>query len=128
MKKTEHWRTDDFELWCWRRLKRALWTTRSNQSILKEIFPGYPLLGLLLKLKLWYFGHMMWRDNSLEETLMLGKIESKRRKGWWRLSWLEGITNSMDMNLQTQVDSEGKGSLVCYSSWCCRESDLMTEQ
>ena len=97
MKKAEHWRIDAFELWCWRRLLRVPWTTRkSNQSILKEISPEYSLERLMLKLKL---GHLMWRANSLEKTLMLGKVEGKRRKGWQRMKWLDSITNSMDMNL-----------------------------
>ena len=87
-----------FELWCWRRL--FSWTARrSNQSILKEISPGCSLVGLMLKLKLQYFHHLIWRANSLEKTLMLGKIEGGRRRGWQRLRWLDGITNSMDMSL-----------------------------
>ena len=89
-----------FELWCWRRLLRVLWTARrSNQSILKEISPGYSLEGLMLKLKLQYFGPMMRRADSLEKTLMLGKIEGKRRRGQQRMRWLDGITDSMDMSL-----------------------------
>ena len=89
-----------FELWCWRRLLRVPWTARrSNQSIIKEISPGCSLVGLMLKLKLQYFGHLMWRANSLEKTLMLGKIEGRRRRGWQRMRWLDGITNSMDMGL-----------------------------
>ena len=99
-KKGEHWRSDAFELWCWRRLLRVLWTARrSNQSILKEISPEYSLEGLMLKLKLQFFGHLMWRTNSLEEILMLGKIEGRRRRGQQRIRWLDGITNSMDMGL-----------------------------
>ena len=95
----EHWRIDAFELWWWRRPLRVRWTAgRSNQSILKEINPDYSLEGLVLKLKLQYFGHLMRRANSLEKTLMLGKTEGKRRRGWQRMRWLESITNSMDMN------------------------------
>ena len=91
---------DAFELWCWRRLFKALWTARrSNQSILKEISPGCSLQGLMLKLKLQYFGHLMQRADSFEKTLMLGKIEGRRRRGWQRMRWLDGITNSMDMIL-----------------------------
>ena len=99
-KKTEHRRIDAFELWCWRRLLRVPWTARrSNQSILKEIIPGYSLEGLMLKLKLQYFGHLVWRADSFEKTLMLGKIEGRRRRGRQRMRWLDGITNSMDMDL-----------------------------
>ena len=100
LKKAEHRRIDAFELWCWRRLLRVPWTERrSNQSILKEISPGYSLEGLMLKLKLQYFGHLMWRADSLEKTLMLGKIEGEKRRGRQRMSWLDGITNSKDMSL-----------------------------
>ena len=98
IKNAEHQRNNAFELWYWRRLLRVLWTARSNQSILKEISPEYSLEGLMLKLKLQYFGHLMWRANSLEKTLMLGKLEGRRR-GWQRMSCLDGITNSMDMSL-----------------------------
>ena len=101
IKKTEHQRIDPFELWCWRRFLRVPWTERrSNQSILKEISPEYSLQRLMLKLRLQYFGHLMQRANSLEKTLMLGKIEGRRRKGWQRKRWLDGITNSMDMSLR----------------------------
>ena len=100
IKKAEHRRIDAFELWCWRRLLRVPWTARrSNQSILKEIGPGCSFEGLMLKLKLQYFGHLMQRADSLEKTLMLGKIEGTRRKGWQRMRWLEGIIHSMDMSL-----------------------------
>ena len=92
---------DAFELWCWRRLLRVSWTARtSNQSILKEISPGCSLEGLLLKLKLQYFGHLMQRTDSLEKTLMLGEIEGRRRRGWQRMRWLDGITDSMDLSLR----------------------------
>ena len=100
IKKVEHQRIDAFELWCWRRLLRVPWTARrSNQSILKEISPGCSLEGLMLKLKLQYFGHLMWRTNLLEKTLMLGKIEGRRKRGQQRMSWLDGITDSVDMGL-----------------------------
>ena len=100
IKKTECRKIDVFELWCWRRLLRVPWTARkSNQSILKEIGPGFSLEGLMLKLKLQYFGHLMQRTDSFEKTLMLWKIEGKRRRGRQRMRWLDGITNSMDMNL-----------------------------
>ena len=100
IKKAEHWRIGAFELWCWRRLLRVSWTTRrSNQSILKEISPEYSLEGLMLKLKLHYFGHLMWRTDSLEKILMLGKIEGRRRRGQQRMRWLDGIIDSMDMSL-----------------------------
>ena len=99
-KKAEHRRIDAFELWCWRRLLRVPWTARrSKQPILKEISPGYSLEGLTLKLKLQYFGHLMRRTDSLEKTLMLGKIEGRRRRGQQRMRWLDGITDSMDMSL-----------------------------
>ena len=100
VKKAEHRRIDAFELWCWRRLLRVPWTARrSNQSILKEISPGCSLEGLMLKLKLQYFGHLMRRADSFEKTLMLGKIEGRRRRGQQRMRWLDGITDSMDMSL-----------------------------
>ena len=95
-----HRRIDAFELWCWRSLLRVPWTARrSNQSILKEISPKYSLGGLMLKLKLQYFGHLMWRTDSLEKTLMVGKIDGRRRRGWQRMRWLDGITDSMDVSL-----------------------------
>ena len=111
IKKAEHQRSDAFELWCWRRLLRVPWTARrSNQSILKEVSPEYSLEGLMLKLKLQFFGHLMRRTGLFEKTLMLGKIEGKRRKGRQRMRWLASITNSMDMNLgelwETERDKE----------------------
>ena len=100
IKKAEHWRTDAFQLGCWRRLLRVPWTARrSNQSILKEINPEYSLGGLMLKLKLQYFGHLMQRADSLVKTPILGKIEGRRRRGWQRMRWLISITDSMDMSL-----------------------------
>jgi len=100
VKKAEHWRTDVFELWCWRRLLRVPWTERrSNQSILKEISPGVSFEGMMLKLKLQYFGYLMWRVDSLEKILMLGGIAGRRRRGQQRMRWLDGITDSMDVSL-----------------------------
>ena len=100
VKKAEHRRIDAFELWCWRRLLRVPWTAkRSNQSILKEISPGISWEGMMLKPKLQYFGHLMWRVDSLEKTLMLGGIGGRRRRGWQRMRWLDGITDSMDVSL-----------------------------
>ena len=100
LKKAEHQRIDTFKLWCWRRLLRVPWTARrSNQSILKEISPGCSLEEMMLKLKLQYFGHLMQRADSFEETLMLGKIEGRRRRGRQRMRWLDGITDTMDMGL-----------------------------
>ena len=114
IKQAECWKIDAFKLWCWRRLLRVTWTARRpNQSILKETNPEYSLEGLTLKLKLQYFGHLMQRANSLEKTLMLGKIEGKRRREWQRMRWLDSNTNSMDMDLNKLGDSRGQRSLVC---------------
>ena len=100
VKKAEHQRIDAFELWCWRRLLWVPWTSRrSTQSILKEISPRYSLEGLMLKLKLQYFGHLMWRTDLFEKTPMLGKIVGRKRRGWQRMKWLDGITDSMDTDL-----------------------------
>ena len=100
IKKAEHWRIDTFELWYWRRLLRVPWTARrSNQSILKEICPEYSLEGLKLKVRLQYSGHLMWRTDSFENTLMLGEIEGGRRRGWQMMKWLDGTIDSMDMSL-----------------------------
>ena len=100
IKKAECWRIEAFELWCWRRLLKVPWTARrSNQSILRKISPEYSLEGLMLKLKLQYFGHLLWRTDSLEKTLMLGKTEGGRRRGWQRMRWLDGIINWMVMSL-----------------------------
>ena len=125
IKKAEHLRIDAFELWCWRRLLRVPWTARrSNQSILKEISPEYSLEGLMLKLKLQYFGYLMRRADSLEKTLMLGKIEGKRRKGQHRMRWLDVITNSMDNGSGwTPWVGNGQGGLACCVSWGHKELD-----
>ena len=116
IKKAEHQRIDAFELWCWRRFLRVPWTARrSNQSILKEISPGCLLVGLMLKLKLQYFGHLMRRTDSFEKTLMLGKIEGRTRKAGQKMKWLDGITDSMDMSL-SKVQEIGKDGEVCCST------------
>ena len=124
VKKAEHQRIDAFELWCWRGLLRVPWTTRrSNQSILKEISPGCSLEGLMLKLKLQYFGHLMRRVNSLEKTLMLGGFGGRRRRGRQSMRWLDGITDSMHMILGDLGVGDGQGGLACCDSWGHKESD-----
>ena len=118
IKKAECWRIDAFELWCWRRLLRVPWTARrSNQSILKEISPEYSLEGLMLNLKLQYFGHLMQRTDSLEKTLMPGKIEDRRRRGQQRMRWLDGITSSMHMSLSKLQDWWWTGKPGVLKSW-----------
>ena len=130
-KKAEGQRIDAFELWCWRRLLRVPWTARrSIQPILKEIIPEYSLEGLMLKLKLQYVGHLMRRTNSLEKILILGKIEGRRRRGWQRARWLDGITDSMDMNL-SKLQSwwwTGKPSMLQSMGLQRAGHDLVTEQ
>ena len=125
MMKAEHWRIDAFELWCWRRLLRFPWTARrSNQSILKEISLEYSLEGLMLKLKLQYFGHLMWRVNTLDKTLMLGKIGGRRGddRGWD--GWMASSTQWTHGFEQTPGDGEGQQGLASCSQWCCKETQL----
>ena len=124
IKKAEQQRIDAFELWCWGRLLRVPWTARrSNQSFLKEISPAYSLEGMMLKLKVRYFGHLMQRTDSLEKTLMLGKIEGRRR-GWQRMRWLDGISTQWTWVWATPGIGDGQGSLACCSPWGHKESDM----
>ena len=128
VKKAKCRRIDAFELWCWRRLLRVPWTARrSNQSILKEISPGISLEGMMLKLKLQYFGHLIWRVDSLEKTLMLGGIEGRRKRGWQRMRWLDGIWLDVHESEWTPGVGDGQGGLACCDSWGRKESD-MTER
>ena len=130
VKKAERQRIDAFELWCWRRLLRVPWTARrSNQSILKEISPEYSLGGLMLKLKLQYFGHLIWRTDSLDKTLMLGKIEGRRRRGRQRMRCLDGWHHWLDGHefAQTPRVGDGQGSLACCSPWGRRVGQDWTE-
>ena len=125
IKQAEHWKFVALELWCWRKFLWVPWTPRrSNWSILKEISPEYSLEGLILRLKLQYFGHLVWRTDSFEKTLMLGKIEGGRRRGRQRMRCLDGITDGMDTNFSRLWELVmGQGSLMCYSPWGHKESD-----
>ena len=132
IKKAEHWRIDAFELLCWRRLLRFHWTARrSNQSVLNEISPEDSLEGLMLKPKPQYFGHLMWRTDSLEKILMLGKIEGRRRSGQHRMRWLDGITDWKDMSLskilELVIDRETRSAAVCGVSKCWTRPSNWTE-
>ena len=125
IRKAELWRIDAFELWCWRWLLKVPWTAkRSNQCILKAISPEYSLEGLMLKLKLQYFGHLVQRMELFEMTLILGEIEGRRRRGWQRMRCLDGITDSKDMSLSKLHSFDGQGRLACCSPWHCIESDM----
>ena len=132
IKKAKHWRIDAFELWCWRRLLRVPWTARrSDQSILTEISPGCSLERLMLKLKFQYFGHLLWRTDSLEKTLMLGKIEGRKKRGQQRMRWLDDITDSMDMNLgklRGRWWRTGKPGVLQYMGSQRVRHELVTEQ
>ena len=117
IKKAEHQRVDAFKLWCWRRPLRVFWASgRSNQSVLKETNPEYSLKGLMLKLKLQYFGHLMWRADSMEKTLMLGKVEGKRRRGWQKMRWLNSITDSVDINLSKLQEIVDEREVWCAAA------------